>query len=67
MIRENGDALIRNFNEWHVVDWKETEYGLSSCASLSEMTVDLRKVANEEHCRQSTGSHVDHNLQRQCN
>lgn len=50
-----------------MVDWKETEYGLSSCTSLSEMTVDLRKVANEEHCRQSTGSHVDHNLQRQCN
>jgi hypothetical protein len=48
MIRENGEALIRNFNEWPVVDWKETGYDRASCAWLGELSVDERKRAYED-------------------
>ena len=48
MIRENGEALIRNFNEWPVVDWKETGYDRASCAPLSELAVDKRRSAYED-------------------
>lgn len=48
MIRDTGEALIRSIVDWPVVDWDETGYNNTSCASIGKKTIDERKTEYEE-------------------